>query len=263
MGLSAVTPAGDALAVAGRETFREARVVLRQEGGRRRGPVLVTEHDLRVPPAAGLLSASISVSAPAPSCSGAPRYQPNGIERGSERQFGLGRLQADAGFRHCASPRKGAGRGVCRVRQCMIIPVIVDTPLAGGCTPCAKPDPPSSRRPECRRIAAPAAALALETRRAYHAALGRHEEALAGRALTDATLAGHVATLTADGLAPASIAQAIAAACFLARVAGWPNPRGSMTGAARVRFSCGGGNNHGHSGVIVSLYAAIVTAVVS
>ena len=72
-----------------------------------------------------------------------------------------------------------------------------------------------------------AAALALETRRAYHAALGRHEEALAGRALI-----GHVTALAADGPAPASIAQAVAAAYFFARVAGWPNTRGPMTGDA-------------------------------
>ena len=82
-----------------------------------------------------------------------------------------------------------------------------------------------------------AAALALEarapaTRRAYRVALGRLEDALAGRALTDVTLAGHVTALTANGLAPASIGQAVAAACFLAKVAGWPNPRGSMTGDA-------------------------------
>ena len=35
-----------------------------------------------------------------------------------------------------------------------------------------------------------------------------------------------------DGLAPASIAQAAAAAAFLARIAGWPNPRGAMTADA-------------------------------
>ena len=70
------------------------------------------------------------------------------------------------------------------------------------------------------------------TRRAYRAALARLEATLAGRALTDATLAEHVTALTADGLTPASIAQALAAACFLARVASWPNPRGSMAGDA-------------------------------
>ena len=47
-----------------------------------------------------------------------------------------------------------------------------------------------------------AAALALEARspatcRAYRAVLARLEETLAGRALTDATLAEHVAALTA------------------------------------------------------------------
>lgn len=84
---------------------------------------------------------------------------------------------------------------------------------------------------------AEAAALALEarspaTRRAYRAALKRLDATLAGRALTDATLAEHVAALAADGMAPASIAQAAAAGAFLAKVAGWPNPRGSMTADA-------------------------------
>ena len=82
-----------------------------------------------------------------------------------------------------------------------------------------------------------AAALALEarapaTRRAYRAALERLDATLAGRPLSDATLAEHVFRLAADGLAPASIAQAAAAAAFLARVAGWPNPRGAMTADA-------------------------------
>ena len=82
-----------------------------------------------------------------------------------------------------------------------------------------------------------AAALALEarapaTRRAYRAALARLNEWLAGRPLTDATLAAHIADLAHAGLAPASIGQAAAAAAFLANVAGWPNPRGSMTADA-------------------------------
>ena len=82
-----------------------------------------------------------------------------------------------------------------------------------------------------------AAALALEarapaTRRAYRAALARLDIWLAGRPLTDATLAAHVAALAQAGLAPASIGQGVAAAAFLAKVAGWPNPRGSMTADA-------------------------------
>ena len=90
----------------------------------------------------------------------------------------------------------------------MIIPVIVDLSPAGESTSCAKPAPPTSRRPERRD----AAALALKarspaTRRAYRAALARLEDTLAGRALTDATLAEHVTTLT-DGLL-ASIKRAL------------------------------------------------------
>ena len=94
--------------------------------------------------------------------------------------------------------------------------------------------PSVARLPEDR---AGAAALALEarapaTRRAYRAALERLDATLAGRPLSDATLAEHVFRLAADGLAPASIAQAAAAAAFLARVAGWANPRGAMTADA-------------------------------
>lgn len=82
-----------------------------------------------------------------------------------------------------------------------------------------------------------AAALALEarapaTRRAYRTALNRLAATLAGRPLSDATLAEHVSRLAADGMAPTSIALAAAAAAFLARVAGWPNPRGAMTADA-------------------------------
>ena len=82
-----------------------------------------------------------------------------------------------------------------------------------------------------------AAALALEarspnTRRAYRAALARLDSFLAGRPLTDATLAEHVRALAAAGMAPTSIGLAAAAAAFLAKVAGWPNPRGSMTADA-------------------------------
>ncbi len=82
-----------------------------------------------------------------------------------------------------------------------------------------------------------AAALALKarspaTQRAYRYALKRLNATLAGRPLTDATLAEHVSRLAADGMAPASIGQAAAAAAFLARVAGWPTPRGTMTADA-------------------------------
>ena len=82
-----------------------------------------------------------------------------------------------------------------------------------------------------------AAALALEarapaTRRAYGAALARLDAFLDGRPLDDAALAAHIRGLAESGLAPASISLAAAAASFLARVAGWPNPRGSMAADA-------------------------------
>ena len=62
-----------------------------------------------------------------------------------------------------------------------------------------------------------AAALALEarspnTRRAYRAALARLDRFLAGRALTDATLAAHVRALAAAGMAPASTGRSTAPA---------------------------------------------------
>ncbi|MDE0717860.1 MAG: tyrosine-type recombinase/integrase [Rhodospirillaceae bacterium] len=82
-----------------------------------------------------------------------------------------------------------------------------------------------------------AAALALEarapsTRRSYRTALARLDRFLAGRPLTDATLAEHVRALADDGMAPATIGIAAAAAAFLAGIAGWPNPRGTMTADA-------------------------------
>ena len=85
--------------------------------------------------------------------------------------------------------------------------------------------------PDDRRAAA---ALALEarapsTRRAYRAALARLDRFLDGRDLTDALLAEHVRLLARDGLAPATIGLAVAAARFLAKVAGWPDPAGTMT----------------------------------
>ncbi len=82
-----------------------------------------------------------------------------------------------------------------------------------------------------------AAELALEagapsTRRSYRIALKRLSAFLGLRPLTDATLAEHVETLAAEGMAPATIAQSCAAAVFLAKAAGWPSPRGTMTADA-------------------------------
>ena len=94
--------------------------------------------------------------------------------------------------------------------------------------------PAAAARPAIPAARLRAVELALEarapaTRRAYKSALARLGTWLDGRALTDATLADHVAWLAAQGLAPASIGQAVAAACFLAEVAGWQTPRGSQT----------------------------------
>ncbi len=75
-------------------------------------------------------------------------------------------------------------------------------------------------------------ARAPSTRRSYQIAIKRLSEFLGGRPLNDATLAEHVETLAIKGMAPATIAQSCAAAAFLAKVVGWPSPRGTMTADA-------------------------------
>ena len=101
--------------------------------------------------------------------------------------------------------------------------------------PAELPAPPVAATLPAERVEAAALALKARspaTQRAYRTALKRLDATLAGRPLTDATLAEHVARLAADGMAPASIALAAAAAAFLARIAGWSNPRGTMTADA-------------------------------
>lgn len=112
-----------------------------------------------------------------------------------------------------------------------------------------------------------AAALALKarspaTQRAYRFALKRLNATLAGRPLTDATLAEHVSRLAADGMAPASIALAAAAAAFLARVAGWPNPRGTMTAdALRIAQRDHANRGRGQAKPITAEQAAEIIAI--
>ena len=93
-------------------------------------------------------------------------------------------------------------------------------------TPAALPALPAARS---RAVELALAARAAATRRAYKSALARLGTWLDGRPLTDALLADHVAWLAAQGLAPASISQAVAAACFFAATAGWETPRGTQT----------------------------------
>ena len=102
----------------------------------------------------------------------------------------------------------------------------MQTPQTRTPTAAMLPALPAARS---RAVELALAARAAATRRAYKSALARLGTWLDGRALTDATLADHVAWLAARGLAPASIGQAVAAACFLAEVAGWPPPRGTQT----------------------------------
>ena len=112
-----------------------------------------------------------------------------------------------------------------------------------------------------------AAALALEarapsTRRVYRSALARLERFLDGRPLTDATLAEHVRALAADGMAPASIGQAVAAAAFLARVAGWPSPRGTMTtDALKIARRDHAGRGRGRARAITAEQVAQIIAI--
>ena len=86
-----------------------------------------------------------------------------------------------------------------------------DLEAAGGALPAV------ARLPAER---AEAAALALEarapaTRRVYPPAIERLDTTLAGRPLTDATLAEYVFRLAGDGMAPASIAAAAARAASI------------------------------------------------
>ena len=64
----------------------------------------------------------------------------------------------------------------------------------------------------------------------YRAALARVEEWLDGRSFDDAGLAAHISHLVASRFTSAIIAQA--AATYFAKVADWPNPRGTMTADA-------------------------------
>ena len=94
-----------------------------------------------------------------------------------------------------------------------------------------------------------AAALALEarapnTRRAYRAALARLDSFLAGRALTDATLAAHV--------------RALAAAAFFARVFGGRNGQSIGRRFARAALAAGIEGVTAHSGRIA--HASKLTA---
>ena len=91
-----------------------------------------------------------------------------------------------------------------------------------------------SALPKDRRKAAELAleARARSTRVSYRIAIERLEEFLGCRPLTDDSLSEHVEALAIEGMAPATIAQACAAAAFFARAAGLPSPRGTMTADA-------------------------------
>ena len=75
------------------------------------------------------------------------------------------------------------------------------------------------------------ASISPNTRRAYRGALARLDGWLAGRPLTDPTLADYLATLHGTGRAPATASQVLAAARFRCRLAGQPRPDGSAVAA--------------------------------
>lgn len=79
------------------------------------------------------------------------------------------------------------------------------------------------------------ASLSTATLRAYRSAVARLWEWLDGRDLTDGFLAEYLAELHQSGLAPATVAQVVAAVRFAARVAG----RGSPAGPATARVLAG------------------------
>ena len=76
------------------------------------------------------------------------------------------------------------------------------------------------------------ASVSANTRRAYAGALVRLDAWLASRRLDDASLAAYLAELHDAGRASSSASMTVAAACFRAKLAGWPSPAGERT--ARV-----------------------------
>ena len=88
------------------------------------------------------------------------------------------------------------------------------------------------------------ASIAPNTAKAYRAALARFAAWLAGRPVTDTTVAAYVAALMDQGKAPATIKQAAAAIGAGARAQGQPDPRGSLARqalAGAVRHNAGEG----------------------
>ena len=75
--------------------------------------------------------------------------------------------------------------------------------------------------------------VSANTRRVYAGALRRLDAWLDGRLLDDVSLAAYVAELHDGGRASNSAAMAVAAACFLAKLAGQPNPAGDAGGGSR------------------------------
>ncbi len=92
------------------------------------------------------------------------------------------------------------------------------------------------------------ASLSPNTRRAYRGALARLEAWLAGRPLTDPTLADYLATLHGTGRAPATATQVLAAVRFRDRIQGQPKPDGPAV-AAVLRGVKREGRNRGRGQV--------------
>lgn len=78
--------------------------------------------------------------------------------------------------------------------------------------------------------------IAANTAAAYAGALARLDAWLAGSALTDDTLRDYLLHLESEGRAPATVAQAVAAAKFRARVNRRPDPAGEKTARALKRI---------------------------
>ena len=73
------------------------------------------------------------------------------------------------------------------------------------------------------------ASIAENTKAAYARALGALDVALAGAPLTDTVLAEYLSTLEADGKAPATCAQVVAAVRFAAQLVDQESPAGPVT----------------------------------
>ena len=101
--------------------------------------------------------------------------------------------------------------------------------------------------------------VALNTRRAYAAALRRLDAWLDGQQLTDAALADYLGQLDAQGRAPSTANAVVAAARFRSRLAGQPTPAGPLTERALRGFHRQGRTERGRGQSAALTYDDVLT----